>query len=68
MANELGDTRAANLIMLGAYVAYRRSVQPEQIEDGVRDALSAKGASLVELNIGAFRTGMHFAEQADSAR
>lgn len=58
LADSLGDTRVANLIMLGAYLAAKPVVTPSQAEKSIRELLAGKNASLIELNIRAFRTGL----------
>ena len=59
LANELGDTRVANLIMLGAYAARRNLLPVEAIEAEIRRRFESKGAAVVGLNLRAFRTGLH---------
>jgi 2-oxoglutarate ferredoxin oxidoreductase subunit gamma len=58
LADSLGDTRVANFIMLGAYLAAKPVVAPSQAEEGIRELLAEKNMSLIELNIKAFRTGL----------
>jgi len=58
MADRLGDTRVANFIMLGAYLAAKPVMPPLQVEKEIREMLEGKDASLIELNIKAFRTGL----------
>jgi 2-oxoglutarate ferredoxin oxidoreductase subunit gamma len=58
IAEDLGDARTANLVMLGAYLARRPVLTPQYIEEEVKHALGRKSVSLIELNIKAFRTGM----------
>jgi len=58
LADKLGDTRAANFIMLGAYLAVKPVISPSQAEQGINELLSGKDRSLVNLNIMAFRTGL----------
>jgi 2-oxoglutarate ferredoxin oxidoreductase subunit gamma len=57
MANELGDVRAANFIMLGAYLALRPLVPLAAAEDGVRQGFAGKPVALVRLNLDALRAG-----------
>lgn len=58
LADGLGDTRVANFIMLGAYLAAKPVISPAQAEQGIHELLSGKDKSLVSLNIKAFRTGL----------
>jgi len=58
-AARLGDTRIANMIMLGAYLAQKPLVLPASIESSIAKAFDAKGRSLSDLNIRAFRTGLN---------
>ncbi|MDD4871608.1 MAG: 2-oxoacid:acceptor oxidoreductase family protein [Kiritimatiellae bacterium] len=58
LADNLGDTRVANFIMLGAYLAAKPVVTPLQAEKSIRELLAGKNMSLIELNIKAFRTGL----------
>ena len=54
MANELGNPRVANIIMLGAFVRVTNIVRAEDIEEVIRDFFGTKGPDLVELNLKAF--------------
>jgi 2-oxoglutarate ferredoxin oxidoreductase subunit gamma len=58
LADELGDTRCANLIMLGAYLSRKPVVPPAAVEERIAEFLGPKGGRLVELNIKAMHTGM----------
>jgi 2-oxoglutarate ferredoxin oxidoreductase subunit gamma len=57
-ADEIGDTRAANLIMLGAYLARKPVVKVATLETCMAAALGGKNGSLLELNLRAFRKGL----------
>ena len=54
MANEMGDPRIANMIMLGAFVRATNIVRAEDVEEVIREFFGSKGAALVELNLKAF--------------
>lgn len=56
-ANELGDTRAANLIMLGAYIGRRNMLERADVETGIRSAFNGKSTQLAALNLRAFEKG-----------
>lgn len=58
LANRLGDTRAANFIMLGAYMARKQMVSTAAVEEGIGQFLRSKSAALIDLNIRAFRAGL----------
>lgn len=57
-ANQLGDTRIANLVMLGAFLARRKLVSPTDIETGITAMLKGRHTNLVEINIEAFHAGL----------
>ena len=54
MANELGNPRVANIIMLGAFVRKTNIVRAEDIKEVIREFFGTKGTDLVELNLKAF--------------
>ena len=54
LANELGETRTANMIMLGAFAQATNIVSTGSVEKVIRDVFGAKNASLVELELKAF--------------
>jgi len=58
LADSLGDTRVANFIMLGSFIASKPVIKPLQVEKGIRELLTGKNMALIELNIKAFRTGL----------
>ncbi|MBM4142699.1 MAG: hypothetical protein FJ225_03765 [Lentisphaerae bacterium] len=58
LADRLGDTRAANFIMLGAYIARKPVVPAAALEAGIRAHLAAKAAASTNLNIRALRAGL----------
>lgn len=62
-AEELGDARNANLILLGALLKARPIVPPRDVEATLQRMLANKSAVL-ELNLAAFRAGL--AVQAES--
>ena len=57
-ADELGDSRVANLIMLGAYVGKKSFVRSESVEKELSILFSEKGSKLIDLNVRAFRFGL----------
>ncbi|MDR2891658.1 MAG: 2-oxoacid:acceptor oxidoreductase family protein [Deltaproteobacteria bacterium] len=62
LANELGNPKTANMIMLGAYLEKAKVVKPETMLDQLRAVFGAKKPQLVELNENALKKG------ADSAK
>jgi 2-oxoglutarate ferredoxin oxidoreductase subunit gamma len=57
LAREAGSDRAANVAMVGAYCAVKSIVRPETVADVLRDAFSAKGPKVVDLNLRALEFG-----------
>ena len=60
IAAELGNTKAANMVMLGAYIAATRFIQVETIESMIREMFAGKKARLIPLNIEALKRGMAY--------
>jgi 2-oxoglutarate ferredoxin oxidoreductase subunit gamma len=58
-ADEIGDQRAANLVLLGVLLRYRPLVQPRRIEAGLRD-IWKDNQSTLERNVAAFHAGLAF--------
>jgi 2-oxoglutarate ferredoxin oxidoreductase subunit gamma len=58
IANELGEIRVANFVMLGAYLARHPVVSAETIERCIREELEGKSPALVDMNIEAFGVGL----------
>lgn len=59
MAAELGDVRAANLILLGAYIRATKALSPEYIEAELERRLIGRGEeALLSFNKKAFRAGL----------
>ena len=54
MAQELGNTRVANMIMLGAFVRATKVVSESSVEQVIEDTIGAKKAELRDINIKAF--------------
>ena len=57
MAGELGDFRAANVIMFGAFARASGLVGEDSCRDAVTALLGARSARLAELNVQAFQRG-----------
>lgn len=58
MADILGDTRAANFLMLGAYIGRKAVLKEDAISQHIGALMAAKSQALCDLNIQAFRTGL----------
>ena len=63
IAVDLGDVRAANMVMLGAYNAVREFVPVEKLAEHVAESFGARKKQLVELNTKALEAGKQFAEE-----
>lgn len=57
IANDLGDVRAANVVLLGAYIADKSWAPIEKFENLLRKRLGSKGTELVSLNLKALERG-----------
>jgi 2-oxoglutarate ferredoxin oxidoreductase subunit gamma len=62
LATLAGTEKAANMVMLGAYVALTKVVSEESIIEGLKE-LFGKKLDLFETNVRAFEEGMKFANQ-----
>lgn len=58
IANELGDSRVANFVMLGAYQECKPLFPIEAVHAAIGKVLASKGSKLVELNLRAFDAGI----------
>jgi len=63
VANELGNVRVANVVMLGAYARLRGALPALSLLAGIESRLGAGKAHLLEVNRQAFRKGESFAEE-----
>lgn len=57
VAIEAGNEKAANMVMLGAYISHTHAVSRESVIDGLKELFAAK-ASVLEANIKAFEAGL----------
>lgn len=62
MANELGNSRIANMILLGAFLEYSKIVSTESIIESLKKVLSADKHHLIELNKRALNKGASLVE------
>ncbi|WP_295583266.1 2-oxoacid:acceptor oxidoreductase family protein [uncultured Oscillibacter sp.] len=58
IAEEVGNPKVGNMVMLGAYVAATGILKAETIETMIQEMFTGAKAKLVPLNIEAFRRGM----------
>jgi len=64
IAHDLGDTRVANLVMIGAYIGYSDLLPPEKVKYTAEKKLGAKRPHLIPLNNAAFEKGMEYGKAA----
>ena len=62
IANELGIPTLANMILLGAIVKETGCVSDEHLEEGLRHAVPARHADLIDLNIKALEIGKNYTQ------
>ena len=58
IAEEVGNGKVANMVMLGAFVAQTGILRPETIETMIEEMFAGRKAKFIPLNIEAFRRGM----------
>ncbi len=58
IAEEVGNPKVGNMVMLGAYVAQTKVLKPETIEHMIEEMFAGAKAKFIPLNIEAFRRGM----------
>lgn len=58
IAEEVGNPKAGNMVMLGAYVAAAKILKPATIEKMIQEMFAGPKARFIPLNIEAFRRGM----------
>ena len=58
IAEEVGNPKVGNMVMLGAYVAETKVLKPETIEHMIEEMFAGTKAKFIPLNIEAFRRGM----------
>ncbi len=62
MAEEMGDIRAANMIVLGAFLKISEMVRPETVLEIVEETFRSKSPKVVERNKEALWAGFRFFE------
>lgn len=58
IAEEVGNPKVGNMVMLGAYVAATKILKPETIEEMIHEMFGGSKAKFIPLNIEAFHRGM----------
>ena len=58
IADEVGNAKVSNMVMLGAYVAGTKILKPETIEAMIQEMFAGPKVKFIPLNIEAFRRGM----------
>ena len=64
IADELGNSKVANLVMAGAYIGYTELLPPEKVLATAFKKLGAKRPQLNPLNEAAFNRGMEIGKAA----
>ncbi len=67
-ANDLGEIRVANFVMMGAYLALSDCVPAEALEACIRMELAGKPTALIDLNIEALEIGLNHEEVRTAER
>ena len=58
IAEKVGNSKASNMVMLGAYVAATKVVKPETVVEIIKEMFTGAKAKFVPANIAAFEGGM----------
>ena len=58
IADRLGSAKAANFVMLGAWLAHKPLIPASAIENAMASHFPDAPAALIDINIKAFRTGL----------
>lgn len=64
IAEELGDKRLTNMVMMGALLGKLPVLSVEVIEEALRNHLPARHQNMLKMNFAAMRRGMEIAQQA----
>jgi 2-oxoglutarate ferredoxin oxidoreductase subunit gamma len=68
LATDAGSDRAANFVMLGAYIGATESVPAETVEWALEHEFEGSKAEFLPANIAAFRAGLAEGQQAGVVR
>lgn len=58
LASQVGEEKAANMVMLGAYIAYTGVVTKEAVTEALKEFLGAKKSHFFSVNVKAFEKGV----------
>jgi 2-oxoglutarate ferredoxin oxidoreductase subunit gamma len=58
IATELGNTKVANMVMLGAYVKATGALKVETVQEMIKNMFTGRKAKLVPMNMEALQKGM----------
>lgn len=64
LAKKCGSTKAANMVMLGAYLGLTKLASPDTIIEAFKKVFGEKAKKLIPLNIMAIRRGMEFVQES----
>ena len=62
LAKDMGAPTLANMILLGAIVKETGCVSEEHLEEGLRHAVPARHADLIDLNLKAIEIGKNYTQ------
>lgn len=62
LAKKCGNTKAANMVMLGAYLGITKVASPDTIIEAFKKVFGKKAKKLLPLNVEAIRRGMEFVQ------
>lgn len=62
IAKEIGSTRIANIVLLGATLPFL-GISSEKIEESIREIFQRKGQEIIEMNLKALAAGKEIAEK-----
>jgi 2-oxoglutarate ferredoxin oxidoreductase subunit gamma len=66
IAEKEGTGKAANIVMLGAYVGATKVVKPETVEHAIETTFAGKRGAVGDINLRAFRKGYEIGSQQAS--
>lgn len=58
IAEEIGNPKVSNMVMLGAYVGVTKCLKTETIENMIQEMFAGRKAKFIPLNLEAFKRGM----------
>lgn len=58
IADELGNIKVSNMVMLGAYLKATRAVSIKSVERALQERLTGKKVELIKINLEAIKAGM----------